>query len=306
MKYTLAEIQSIICDGFETEISPGVQENLEKIIAKIGIHCTVCIPSFPHKHVPGREEKAAAKEAWITQCKKNALCTDKSKIDEMLSIIRLNLNKLTVKTWDNILGKVHAVIDTVDEGDEETTDKISDLIINILSSSPFNSVVYSKMYIHLVKEYPWVGKNFETKYNLHVSSFDNLSYVSPDEDYDVFCAMNKQNEKRKAMGMFLVNIAELNYIPAIKVHQIIIRLMKKVVELSTQVGKTDIVDIISDNFVIAYTNKLTSNLQDEKMDLVDGEKSVLDYITLFATSKLKTYPSISSKSKFAYMKLIGR
>ena len=36
--------------------------------------------------------------------------------------------------------------------------------------------------------------------------FENMEFVSPDEDYDKFCEMNITNEKRRAMSLFLTNL----------------------------------------------------------------------------------------------------
>ena len=42
--------------------------------------------------------------------------------------------------------------------------------------------------------------------------FDNIEYISPDEDYNKYCIINKQNEERKGMSNFLTYLMRNNLI----------------------------------------------------------------------------------------------
>ena len=327
MKYTLSDVQTIINRGFETNISEEIPENLRRLMKNAGFNYEVYMPSFVEKKHTNignntisnnhrEERREERREAWIAQCKKGALHMDKTKMEEIINVVRLNLNKLTVKTWNNIIDKVKVQLNEIDDDDTDTQCKITDIIYTILSSNLFNSLVYSKMYVHLTHNYKWINNTFETQYEHHINEFDELKYVSPNDDYDAFCEINKQNEKRKAVSAFLANMTELKHISAVKLYRTIIKLMEKVVSLSTQQSQSDIVDVLSDNIILMHTkdvlhllheNTENANLEELVVTCEGFEnKNVLEHITRFATSKLKTYPSISSKTKFAYMKMIGR
>ena len=47
---------------------------------------------------------------------------------------------------------------------------------------------------------------FETSFNKFLDLFHNIEFVDSVEDYDRFCVINKNNEKRKALSCFFINL----------------------------------------------------------------------------------------------------
>ena len=60
------------------------------------------------------------------------------------------------------------------------------------------------------------------------------------------------------------------------------------------------VDEYSENIAILFNKEEYARITDK---LIDG-KTIMEIITMLATSKAKTYPSLSSKCIFKYMDLI--
>ena len=85
-------------------------------------------------------------------------------------------------------------------------DSIAKSIFEIASSNKFFSNVYADLYSILCTKYHNMQSLLEENYSQFLNQFDKIDYVSPEDDYDGFCKMNKQNDKRRALSTFYLNL----------------------------------------------------------------------------------------------------
>jgi len=131
--------------------------------------------------------------------------------------------------------------------------------------------------------------------------FDNIEYVEPNVDYNKFCKINKDNEKRKSLAAFFVNLMNNNIISKDKIITIIRNLMSKIYLYINQDNKKNEVDELTENIAILYKKELFS--REGEYELIDS-MTISEIIENLAHSKSKNYLSLSNKSIFKFMDLI--
>ena len=129
--------------------------------------------------------------------------------------------------------------------------------------------------------------------------FQKIEYVDSSKDYTKFCEINKNNEKRKALSAFFVNLTHTGIISQEKLFELTFDLLIQLVTLMEQVDKKNEVDEIGENISILYDNKLF-----KKCNLQYNDKTIQEIIIKIAGSKVKTYPSLTNKTIFKFMDIL--
>jgi hypothetical protein len=146
---------------------------------------------------------------------------------------------------------------------------------------------------------------FDKNYESYLLLFKNIVYVDPDVDYNQFCINNVSNEKRKATSAFFVNLSLNGIIPPQHIMNVLKELFESVLTLMVLPNKTNEVCELIENIAILY-NAQVLKLSDTIKTTInhDGvEKTFAQVITQLSTTRMKTYPSLSSKSIFKCMDL---
>jgi hypothetical protein len=140
---------------------------------------------------------------------------------------------------------------------------------------------------------------FQDNLNSFLEIFDNIDYCNADEDYDKFCKINKDNEKRKSLSSFFVNLTINGVITREKLVDLIHNLLNKVLIFINQDGKKNEVDEMIENIAILYNKEWH-----EICNFHINEESFMEIVNKLAHSKAKMYPSLSNKSRFKFMDMI--
>ena len=127
-----------------------------------------------------------------------------------------------------------------------------------------------------------------------------MNYCKPDEDYDKFCKINLDNERRKALSSFFVNLTANKIITEDKLIDLTINLIMKVLDYLTKEGMKSEVDEIMENIAILYSKELFAK---NKNEIHDG-KTFIQVIEMLARSKAKTFASLSNKTIFKCMDMV--
>ena len=135
-----------------------------------------------------------------------------------------------------------------------------------------------------------------------MSLFENIEYVDMEIDYDIFCKNNKLNEKRKAIATFFMNLMENNVIEQKAIVQLLRNLMEFVFTNIHIENKKNEVDEWTENIAILYNKSVLDN---QVYELIQG-LAIPELILIFAKSKPKTYPSLTSRSIFKYLDLFEK
>jgi hypothetical protein len=263
----------------------------------------------------GNKNMEVTDEEWETTNNKNIFQStkieQKTGIDTYIDQIRLYINKLSDKNYNDILEKISEQIHIISEENdinESDKQKISKFIYDMLSSNKFYSESYAKMYSELSNKFNWLKDVFNLKYSTILEQYNNIKYVDPDIDYDAYCEINKFNEKRKSHTLFLVNLAKHGYIRNINNIKLLKKLLENVLVMIYEVNKKNEVDEITENIAILYNKEILDEIHDdsdyEDEDFDINNKSITETIIMLAKSKSKDYQSLSNKSIFKYMDLV--
>jgi hypothetical protein len=111
--------------------------------------------------------------------------------------------------------------------------------------------------------------------------------------------VNRNNENRRALSAFFVNLTAKKIISEDKLLDLFKKLIMQVYEFIKVENKKSEVDEIVENLCILYNKDLVEDCEDE----IDG-KSLNEIIQELSECKAKSWPSLSNKSIFKFMDIL--
>lgn len=243
-------------------------------------------------------------------------------IEKRIDTVRSLLNKLTDSTYSviepDILSEVNNIIHGDNHGnnhgdnhdtnanhkeesyDEDNIYKIAQSIFNTASSNMFYSSLYAKLFKQLVQCHDIFTKVFEKSYSEFVGLFKKVEYVDPNVDYNKFCEVTKINDKRKAMSMFIINLAKESILSVDSVVEIISELQQMVNSYIKQANKMNELEELNENIFILLTNGKDVLSTHEKWEHIVSNVKFLSMLK----AKMKEYPSVNNKLIFKNMDIL--
>jgi hypothetical protein len=224
-------------------------------------------------------------------------------LDAQIDLLRSHLNKMSDKNYNDIKNKVVDIIENMMKEiiDNDDMTKLGTIIFEIASTNRFYSKMYADLYSDLINKFQVMEDIFQDNFKNFMNLFDTIEYVEPNVDYNKFCKINKDNEKRKALASFFINLMNNKIISSDKIISIIRNLMSKIYIYINQDNKKNEVDELTENIAILYKKDLFSG--EIEYELIDG-MTISEIIENLAHSKCKNYLSLSNKSIFKFMDLI--
>jgi hypothetical protein len=222
----------------------------------------------------------------------------KEGIDSKIDMIRFHLNKITDKNYIDCHNKIVDLLNELIENNIKDDDlmRICVQIFEIASNNRFYSKLYADLYSDLITRYDIMKTIFNNSFNSFMELFNHVEYVDPAVNYDAFCKNNKDNECRKSLSTFILNLMKNNVISREKVVNLLSQLISQIQEFIVLENKKNEVDELTENIALLFKADLVE-------DLMIGDVSFMSIIQTLAKSKTKTYPSLSNKSIFKYMDL---
>lgn len=302
--YTRVDYDRIKKEGFTFELPPETIAVIKKIAANVGAPEYIRTPHFEKRPVTNKlriQIKEVADTDWDALRNFKATVLEKKKgIALSIDKIRKHLNKMTDKTYDTLYIQIIQEIDSIVAGmtseDEELRTeltRIGDAIFEIASGNSFYSKMYAKLYKELMDKYDFMTTIFQTNLNTDVSIFKDYAYCSPDKDYDAFCRNNKTNEKRRALGLFYINLMLQQIVPPAKIMDMITEIQFGLLEALRKENNANIAEEMSELLYIMITNGASA--------LKEDWEEIVDRVNIVAAIKIKTQPSISNKTIFKHM-----
>jgi hypothetical protein len=225
-------------------------------------------------------------------------------LEAKFDIIRSYLNKLSDKSYSDFKTKIMETMEEIisEYDNNEEILRFGTSIFEIASTNRFYSKLYADLYAELISNFDIMREVFYNSFDTFLEMFNNIEYIDPSVDYDKFCKINKDNEKRKALSSFFVNLM-INKV--ISEEQIIMLLKNLLTQIHTFISvenKKNEVDELTENIAILYKKEIFDNNKNNDCE-VAGFK-IPELITKIANSKTKDYLSLSNKSIFKFMDII--
>jgi len=318
LKYTLKDFTNITFDGFDFALPEETIALISELALEVGSPSYIKTPVFQKKEnplkvgaLPLNKKKKGNKgmevlndDDWESlRTFQTTKIEQKVGLDAQIDVIRSHLNKISDKSYTDIKSKISEVLDQIfSETDaNENMLRVSTIIFEIASTNRFFSKLYADLYSDLIDRYEIMKEIFKNCFDSFMDLFNNIEYVDADKDYDGFCKINKDNEKRKALSAFFVNLMNNDVISKSDLMELFCKLLRQLVLFIDEENKKNIVDELTENIALLYNKAL---FEENSEDYMIHGSSVLETITKLANSKVKTHASLSNKSIFKFMDMI--
>jgi hypothetical protein len=305
--YTRNDYDRIKKEGFVYALPKETLDTIKKIAANVGAPEYIKTPHFEKRsYKPRIHIKEVSDAEWDSiRNFKTTVMEKKKGVELSIDKIRKHLNKMTAKTYDTLQTQICSEIDLIvaaETNQEELLielNKIGDAIFDIASGNRFYSNMYAALYNELMSKYEFMKKILSEKLNTDIHIFNDFAYCSPDKDYDQFCLNNKTNEKRRALGLFYVNLMLQKIIPKEKIIKMINELQTNLADYIKTENNANIVEELSELlFALIITGA------PELKPLKAEWSQIIEQITHVSKMKAKSAPSISNKTIFKHMDML--
>ena len=311
--YTLADFERIKKEGFTYALPAETLRNIKTISTNVGAPEYIKTPHFEKRQQASAssahhsKHRAATREIsdeeWDSLRNFKVTTIEKKKgIELSIDKIRKHLNKMTDKTYETLKTQIIAEIDTI-LGVNEYNDilvelnRIGDAIFEIASGNSFYSKMYASLYNDLMSKYEFMKTILAHRLATDTDSsfMKNFEYSNPNTDYDQFCKNNKMNEKRRALGLFYVNMMLLNIIPVATIASMTEELQTDILKFIRQENNVNIVEEMSELIFILITHSIS------RLKGTNEWAQIVARVNLISEMKPKSEPSIYNKTIFKHM-----
>lgn len=337
-QYTLTDFDRIICNGFEYSVPQSIVDMVSNLADQVGAPTYIKTPVFPKgknaaasslltgvgsgngglssaptiggssigstsgdRRGPRRQDQQITDDDWETIRAFQATELVRVKgIESHINNVRASLNRLTNDNYDdNCDTIIREISDLIrDNASDESLLKIGNSIFNTASSNQFYSAIYARLFKDLLQHYSMFGTIFDASLSEFLGLFRSIEYCDPKKDYDKFCEMNKTNDRRKAMSLFIVNLMKQGIVNPDQVIELVLDLQKMIRDYLKTPGKTNELDEISENLFIIIKNS------HQHLVLLEEWVNVLNSVTYISLLKIKSYPSITNKTIFKHIDIL--
>ena len=251
-----------------------------------------------------RQVISTADWAEIRNFKTTELTKKEEGVDKDIDELRGLLNKLTSNNYDEMEKQIMKSLTTIIDKNckEEDLEKIGEAIFEIGSINKFWSAVFAKLYKTILSTFPSMNEIYKKNFSNFLSLFDNIRYVSAEENYDEFCNVNKENEKRRSIGSFFVHLMNNDVIEEVAIFELIKQLKETMLCFMDVENKKEEVAEFAENIVILITGG-KKRLEAYKNDVTFGWEECVEFIENMTKRKVSNHLSLSNKVVFKFMDL---
>ena len=327
LRYTLNDFNNIIFNGFNYELPAETIRIISELALEVGSPDYVKTPIFQKRENPMKTEVSSAvsnnasfkkkkgnKNMEINDNDWEALRSfqatkfeERDGINGEIDSIRSELNKITDKNFVDKRDKIMDIINNVitNNSNPEDITRVSTAIFEIASTNRFYSKLYADLYSDIITKYEVMKGVFEESLSKFAELFNVIEYVDPSVDYDKFCKINKDNEKRKATCVFFINLSANGIIPNSTIVNITRILLSQIYSFISQENKKNEVDELTENVVLFYKKEFYEDEDEDEIEyeLIEGF-TITEIIEKIAHSKVKDYKSLTNKTVFKFMDMI--
>ena len=323
MRYTLKDFTDITFNGFDIKLPEETLVIITELSQQVGSPTYVKTPTF-HKRenvlkmggndsMGSNEFKRKKKnrptevlndDDWETiRTFQATKMEQKVGIEAQIDLMRSWLNKMSDKMYVEPFEKIMEILNQlIAEGISDVDMlRVGTTIFDIASNNRFYSKLYADLYTKLIENYQVMRNIFNENLESFMELFNCIEYVDSEKDYDKFCKINKDNERRKALSLFFVNLTINKIISEDKLKEMASSLLTRLLTFILEENRKNEVDEITENIALLYSyNKQLYDTCEEKFDGI----SFGEMIEKLAHCKAKTYPSLSNKAIFKFMDLV--
>ena len=238
----------------------------------------------------------------------------KEGIDKDINDIRILLNKLSNKKYDDqkteILTLIQTIFEKLEEGEgegdnnaHEAVQKIGQFIFDIASTNQFFSELYAGLYEDLVAQHAVFTEILEVFVEKFQSTLDAVPYCDPNTDYDGFCQYTKHNERRRATASFFVMLVVRKVLSGERLATLVVHIQRIMETAITEENRTNEVEELTEVLFLLITLGATLLRAD---DSHCWESSIFPTLQTMSQRKAKEFTSLSSRAVFKHRDILDK
>jgi len=241
----------------------------------------------------------------------------KEGIDKDINDIRILLNKLSNKKYDDQKTEILTLIQTIfekleegagagagaSEGAGEAVQKIGQFIFDIASTNQFFSELYAGLYEDLVAQHAVFTEILEVFVAKFQSTLDAVPYCDPNTDYDGFCQYTKHNERRRATASFFVMLVVRKVLSGERLATLVMHIQRIMETAITEENRTNEVEELTEVLFLLITLGATLLRAD---DSHCWESSIFPALQTMSQRKAKEFTSLSSRAVFKHRDILDK
>ena len=315
VQYTVDDFSKLMFEGFVYELEPSIRDTIQNISDQVGAPEYVRTPQFPKRDPQDsknnkRRNKSSgmSDEDWniIRQFKATEF-TKKEGACATIDAIRKHLNKISERNYDSqcasIIEILKSIGDTTEDGCDDVLlefNNVGEAIFSIASGNMFYSKIYASLYKELMEQFPIMKDIFKTNFQKFKEIFKSINYCDPNEDYDKYCDINKENERRRSTGAFYINLMKLDVVEKEEILSIIAELQTNQLNFVDKENVKHVVDELTEVLFIMISNVV------EHFDATSNPEwnTIIKRVDVISKMKPGDKPSITSKSIFKHMDIM--
>ena len=304
-QYTLQQYYDISNMIEIPELSADVISKINNLAQLVGAPTYKKTPVFKHRNNRRRPSHntrtTITADDWEAMRNFKTTILDKPKdgIDTEIESIRSALNKLTETNYNDIYNSISVILTRVlaMDVDKNQLEKVGVSIFEIGSINKFWSELYAKLYKDLIAKFPIMMEIYQKNFQSFMTLFDSIRSVNAEENYDLFCQVNLENEKRRALSSFFVHLMNNGTIKTYEIMQIILKLRERFLSSMMNAEKKNVVGEIAENICIIISNGLDGLQEEEQWDTIE------DFVRVVSEMSIKDQLGVSTKTIFKFMDL---
>jgi hypothetical protein len=299
-KYNIFDFYAIRNGDSEFELDDFTIKIINTLSKRVGAPTYQKTPVF--KKRDKRHPQEITNDDWeeMRNFKKTELKRNEEGIEVEIDKIRNHLNQITEDNYELMRDYISDILLKIIRTNVERSEllKVGKSIFEIGSMNKFWSKLYAKLYKDLIDKMPIMHEISTENFNDFSDLFENIRFISSEENYDLFCDINKENEKRRSMSCFFVHLMNNEVINIEDMMKLITRLRTKFIIYINEDDKK--------NEVIEIAENLTIIIREGQNKLEDDEEfweKTTNFVEKYSECDYKIYPSFPSKCSFTFMDL---
>jgi hypothetical protein len=182
--------------------------------------------------------------------------------------------------------------------DESFLIECSNHFFDVASKNKFYSEIYADLYKELSILYPIFEEHKEQFIVDCMEKLDTITYVDETQDYEGFCRNNKQNEIRRSMNTFLINLYKKEQCNIQNILRMITSILDKIEINRTTLSQVHVIEELTENLYIFVSELVVVLKQHTTWD------AILNQITEYTKIKVSDYPGLNTRIKFKFMDIL--
>jgi hypothetical protein len=205
MRYSLEEFES--CSLEHSVLPDKVLEGIDKLCSRLGI-------TVSDNRKLRRVKSDPKSDVWekIKQDVnfKKTVFDEKDEKEKVMSKLKISLNKLNAQNFEKEKENILETIKLLKEGEVEFSEELINIFVNTAMANPLYAKFYVSMLVELCQNEEIINNSFTKRdfINMYKDSLMTINYVDSSEDFNKHCLMNKENDRRKGLYMFIVELVK--------------------------------------------------------------------------------------------------